>query len=69
MREAGFHVRERIAIPMFHAEFEDNTCGKKMLEMRGITASLRVRPMFFSLNRYMFVADKPAEGIRLTVAS
>jgi arsenite methyltransferase len=79
LREAGFAVRERMAIPMFNPEFEDNTYGKGMLELmasfaagrNGITQSEadawfaefaelgKKGEFFFSLNRYMFVADKP----------
>jgi len=33
LREAGFVVRRRAAIPMFNPEFRDNTYGKGMLEM------------------------------------
>jgi len=33
LRDAGFRLRERTAIPMFNPEFEDNTYGKGMLEM------------------------------------
>ena len=33
LREAGFRVRQRMAIPMFNPEFEDNTYGKGMLAM------------------------------------
>ncbi len=78
LREAGFTVRQRMAIPMFNPEFEDKTYAKGMLEMmasfaagrNGITqseahawfaefAALGKRgEFFFSLNRYMFVADK-----------
>ena len=82
LREAGFQVRERTAIPMFNPEFEDHTYGKGMLAMmasfavgrNGITqgeadawfaefAELNQEGrFFFSLNRYMFVAAKPASG-------
>ena len=33
LREAGFALRHRAAIPMFNPEFEDNTYGKGMLAM------------------------------------
>ncbi len=33
LREAGFTIRRRAAIPMFNPEFRDNTYGKGMLEM------------------------------------
>jgi arsenite methyltransferase len=33
LREAGFAIRRRAAIPMFNPEFEDNTYGKGMLGM------------------------------------
>jgi arsenite methyltransferase len=33
LREAGFAVRRRAAIPMFNPEFQDNTYGKGMLAM------------------------------------
>jgi ubiquinone/menaquinone biosynthesis C-methylase UbiE len=79
LREAGFQVRDRMAIPMFNPEFEDNTYGKGMLAMmasfavgrNGITQSEadawfaefaelnNEGTFFFSLNRYMFVVDKP----------
>lgn len=78
LREAGFAVRTRIAIPMFSPEFEDNTYGKGLLAMmksfavgrHGISqseadawfdefAALNAQgAFFFSLNRYLFVADK-----------
>ena len=78
LREAGFTVRERMAIPMFNPEFADNTYGKGLLAMmasfaagrNGVTQSEadawfaefatlgREGNFFFSLNRYLFVADK-----------
>jgi arsenite methyltransferase len=78
LRDAGFSLRERMAIPMFNPEFEDNTYAKGMLEMmasfavgrNGVSqseadawfaefASLNKEDaFFFSLNRYMFVAEK-----------
>jgi ubiquinone/menaquinone biosynthesis C-methylase UbiE len=33
LRYAGFALRERMSIPMFNPEFENNTYGKGMLEM------------------------------------
>jgi ubiquinone/menaquinone biosynthesis C-methylase UbiE len=80
LREAGFTVRERMAIPMFNPEFEDNTYGKGLLEMmasfavgrNGVSQSQadawfaefatlgKEGSFFFSLNRYLFVADKRA---------
>ena len=79
LRDAGFTVRERIAIPMFNPEFEDNTFGKGMLTMmasfapgrKGVSQSEadawfaefaalgKEGKFFFSINRYLFVADKP----------
>lgn len=78
LRETGFEVRHREAIPMFNPEFEDNTYGKGMLAMmasfavgrRQVSkseadqwlaefAELGKKGMFFfSLNRYLFVAEK-----------
>jgi arsenite methyltransferase len=78
LRDVGFSLRERTAIPMFNPQFEDNTYGKGMLEMvasfavgrNGVSqseaddwfaefASLNKEDaFFFSLNRYMFVAEK-----------
>ncbi len=80
LREAGFQLHERMAIPMFNPEFADNTYAKGMLEMmasfaagrNGISESEAAAwfaefaalneegSFFFSLNRYLFVADKPA---------
>jgi hypothetical protein len=77
LREAGFTVRERMAIPMFNPEFEDDTYGKGLLAMmasfavgrKGVTQSEadawfaefealdKEGNFFFSLNRYLFVAD------------
>jgi arsenite methyltransferase len=79
LREAGFTVRSRMAIPMFNPEFEDNTYGKGLLAMmssfaagrNGISQSeadawfaefaalSKEGNFFFSLNRYLFVANKP----------
>jgi arsenite methyltransferase len=78
LREAGFAIRHRAAIPMFNPEFQDNTYGKGMLEMMrsfavgkdGISQSeadawyaefahlAAQDEFFFSLNRYLFVAEK-----------
>jgi arsenite methyltransferase len=78
LRDAGFTVRQREAIPMFNPEYQDNTYGKGLL---GIMASFVVGrkgvsqeeaddwlaefaeldkqgKFFFSLNRYLFVAEK-----------
>lgn len=79
LRDAGFVIRRREAIPMFNPEYRDNTYGKGLLRMmaafavqhKGLSreeadawlaefAALDARGMFFfSLNRYLFVADKP----------
>jgi arsenite methyltransferase len=79
LRDAGFTVSERIAIPMFNPEFEDNTFGKGMLTLmasfapgrKGVSQSEadawfaefaalgKEGKFFFSINRYLFVADKP----------
>jgi arsenite methyltransferase len=84
LREAGFTIRERSAIPMFNPEFEDNTYGKGLLAMMasfavgrsGITQSEadawfaefaelnKEGSFFFSLNRYLFVAEKRSTGVR-----
>lgn len=78
LRIAGFTVRERMAIPMFNPEFEDNTYGKGLLALMASFAVGRngvsqsdadawfaefaalsgEGNFFFSLNRYLFVADK-----------
>ena len=80
LRDAGFAVRERIAVPMFNPEFEDNTFAKGMLAMmasfvpgrQGVSQSEadawfaefaalgEQGKFFFSINRYLFVADKPS---------
>jgi arsenite methyltransferase len=80
LRDAGFTVRERIAIPMFNPEFEDNTFAKGMLALmasfapgrKGVSQSEadawfaefaalgKEGKFFFSINRYLFVADKPS---------
>lgn len=79
LREAGFALRERTAIPMFNPEFGNNTYGKGLLALmasfavgrNGVSeneanawfaefAELNERgAFFFSLNRYLFVVDKP----------
>jgi arsenite methyltransferase len=79
LRDAGFTIRERTAIPMFNPEFEDNTYGKGILALmasfavgrKGVSQSeadswfaefaalTKEGRFFFSLNRYLFVADKP----------
>jgi arsenite methyltransferase len=80
LREAGFAIRERMAIPMFNPEFADNTYAKGMLTMmasfavgrHGVSqaeadawyaefAALgKQGTFFFSLNRYLFAAEKGA---------
>lgn len=80
LRDAGFTIRERDAIPMFNPEYHDDTYGKGMLDIvaafavgrKGVTreeadawlaefAELGRQGKFFSsLNRYLFVADKPS---------
>jgi arsenite methyltransferase len=80
LRDAGFTLRQRDAIPMFNPEYRENTFGKRAL---GLMASFAVGrkgvsqeeadawlaefveldkqgTFFFSLNRYLSVADKPA---------
>lgn len=78
LRAAGFVVRHRDVIPMFAAEYHDNTYAKGILGLMasfavgraGVTrdevaaweaelADLGRRgEFFFSLNRYLFVADR-----------
>jgi arsenite methyltransferase len=80
LRDAGFTIRQRDAIPMFNPEYRDNTYGKGLLAImatfavgrKGVSqeeadawlaefAQLgKQGKFFFSLNRYLFVADKPA---------
>lgn len=80
LRQAGFTIRHRIAIPMFNPEFEDHTYAKGMLEMMAafapghdginqdeadawfaeFTKLGSEGKFFFSLNRYLFVAEKPS---------
>jgi hypothetical protein len=79
LRDAGFVVRQRAAIPMFNTEYRDDTYGKGLLGImasfaagrRGVTreeaeawlaefSELEEQGrFFFSLNRYLFVAEKP----------
>lgn len=79
LRDAGFTVRRRDAIPMFNPEYHDNTYGKKLLGMMASFAAARKLvsreeaeawlaefgelgkrgEFFFSLNRYLFVVNKP----------
>jgi hypothetical protein len=33
LTDAGFTIRQRLSIPMFNPEFQDNTYGKGMLTM------------------------------------
>lgn len=78
LRKAGFVLGRRASIPMFNAEFEDNTYAKGMLETIAAFAVGRQGvsqdeadawfaefvalgahgKFFFSLNRYLFVAEK-----------
>jgi ubiquinone/menaquinone biosynthesis C-methylase UbiE len=80
LRDAGFIIRQRDAIPMFNPEYRENTYGKGLLAImatfavgrKGVSqeeadawlaefAQLdKQGKFFFSLNRYLFVADKPA---------
>jgi arsenite methyltransferase len=80
LRDAGFTIRQRDAIPMFNPEYRENTYGKGLLAImatfavgrKGVSqeeadawlaefAQLdKQGKFFFSLNRYLFVADKPA---------
>jgi ubiquinone/menaquinone biosynthesis C-methylase UbiE len=80
LRNAGFIIRQRDAIPMFNPEYRDNTYGKGLLAIMATFAVGRKGvsqqeadawltefahldqqgKFFFSLNRYFFVADKPA---------
>jgi ubiquinone/menaquinone biosynthesis C-methylase UbiE len=89
LRDAGFVVRRRAAIPMFNPEFEDNTYGKGMLAMmakfavgrNGVSQSEAEAwfaefamlgaqgKFFFSLNRYLFVAEKPGTASKQIVSS
>lgn len=82
LREAGFTVLQRAAIPMFNPEFQDNTYGKGMLTMmasfaagrKGVSRSEAEAwfaefetlgaqgKFFFSLNRYLFLAEKLRQG-------
>jgi arsenite methyltransferase len=84
LREAGFTLRERLAIPMFNPEFSDNTYAKGMLEMMAsfavgrngvsrseadawfaeFTALNKNGSFFFSLNRYLFVAEKQSTNAK-----
>lgn len=79
LRAAGFSVRQRDAIPMFNAEYHENTYAKGLLGIMadfavgraGVTREEadawlaefselgRQGKFFFSLNRYLFVVDKP----------
>jgi hypothetical protein len=79
LRDAGFVVRQRAAIPMFNPEYHEDTYGKGLLGIiasfaagrRGVTREEAEAWLtefselgeqgrfFFSLNRYLFVADKP----------
>ena len=79
LRDAGFTIRQRDAIPMFNPEYRENTYGRGLLAImatfaigrKGVSreeadawlaefAELdKQGKFFFSLNRYLFVADKP----------
>ena len=79
LRNAGFTIRQRDAVPMFNPEYRENTYGKGLLAImatfavgrKGVSreeadawlaefAELdKQGKFFFSLNRYLFVADKP----------
>jgi arsenite methyltransferase len=79
LRDAGFIIRQRDAIPMFNPEYRENTFGKGLLAFmatfavgrKGVSreeadawlaefAELdKQGKFFFSLNRYLFIADKP----------
>ena len=78
LRDVGFIIRQRDAIPMFNPEYRDNTFGKRLLAIMATFAVGRKGvsreeadawlaefdeldkqgKFFFSLNRYLFVADK-----------
>jgi arsenite methyltransferase len=80
LRDAGFTIRRRDAIPMFNPQYRENSYGKRLLdlmasfvggrqniskeEVAGWLAEFaeldRQEEFFFSLNRYLFIADKPA---------
>ena len=82
LRDAGFTVRQRDAIPMFNPEYGESTFGRGALSImasfvvgrRGVSqeeaaawlaefAELdKEGRFFFSLNRYLFVADKLETG-------
>jgi ubiquinone/menaquinone biosynthesis C-methylase UbiE len=79
LRNAGFTIRQRDAIPMFNPEYRENTYGRGLLAImatfavgrKGVSreeadawlaefAELdKQGKFFFSLNRYLFLADKP----------
>ena len=79
LRNAGFTIRQRDAIPMFNPEYRENTYGRGLLAImatfavgrKGVsreeadawlaefTELDKQGKFFFSLNRYLFVADKP----------
>ena len=79
LRNAGFTIRQRDAIPMFNPEYRENTYGRGLLAIMATFAAGRKGvsreeadswlaefteldkqgKFFFSLNRYLFVADKP----------
>ena len=79
LRDAGFVLRERTAIPIFNADYHENTFSHHLIRLmasfaagrQGVTkaeadawleelCSLgRDGRYFFSLNRYLFVAERP----------
>jgi len=80
LHDAGFTIRQRDVIPMFNPEYQENTYGKRLLDLMASFAVGRQNlskeevkawlaefadlgrqgTFFFSLNRYLFVADKHA---------
>jgi|SRR6516225_4208582 ubiquinone/menaquinone biosynthesis C-methylase UbiE len=78
LHDAGFMIRQRDVIPMFNPEYQENTYGKRLLDIMASFAVGRQNVsreeveawlaefaelgrqgmFFFSLNRYLFVADK-----------
>ena len=80
LRDAGFRLRQRVAIPMFNPEYTPGAFsfhltkliagfargrrGVKNEDAEGWLAELeslgRAGRYFFSLNRYLFVAERPA---------
>jgi arsenite methyltransferase len=82
LRDAGFVIRRREALPMFNPEYRDDTFAKSVLSLmasfaigrKGVSeaearawlaefAELEAQGrFFFSLNRYLFAAEKPASS-------